>query len=99
MIDAEFTATLWVWKGGSWHFVRLPEVLSVEIADQDAALGPRPGFGSVRVEAEVGSSRWRTSLFPDKASGCYVLPVKKPVREAEGLLVDDEITLRLRVLE
>jgi hypothetical protein len=33
----------------------------------------------------IGSSRWRTSIFPDKQRATYVLPVKKAVRAAEGL--------------
>jgi hypothetical protein len=47
-------------------------------------LGQRRGFGSVKVTARIGSSRWQTSLFPQKAGGWF-LPVKKPVRLAEGL--------------
>jgi hypothetical protein len=47
-------------------------------------LGKRRGFGSVKVSARIGSSRWQTSLFPQKTGGWF-LPVKKPVRLAEGL--------------
>jgi len=32
-----------------------------------------------------GDADWRTSLFPDKARGSLLLPVKKPVRAIEGL--------------
>jgi len=47
-------------------------------------LGKRRGFGSVKVTAQIGDSRWQTSLFPQKTGGWF-LPVKKPVRLAEGL--------------
>lgn len=47
-------------------------------------LGKRRGFGSVKVTARIGDSRWQTSLFPQKSGGWF-LPVKKPVRLAEGL--------------
>ena len=52
----------------------------------------------MRVEVTIGSSTWRTSVFPDKARG-YVLPVKKQVRRAESLDVGDSTRLTLRLLE
>ena len=59
-------------------------------------LGRRRGFGSVKVTARIGDSQWQTSLFPQKSGGWF-LPVKKPVRQAEGLdfgdAVDGELEL------
>jgi hypothetical protein len=52
--------------------------------------GRRRGFGSVKVVAQIGGSRWQTSLFPQKTGGWF-LPVKKPVRLAEGLEFGDAI--------
>ena len=46
--------------------------------------GKRRGFGSVKVTVQVGGTRWQTSLFPQKTGGWF-LPIKKPVRLAEGL--------------
>ena len=56
----------------------------------------RRGFGSVRVTVTLGDSRWQTSLFPNK-DGSWFLPVKKPVREAEGLLEGDEVEVTLEL--
>jgi hypothetical protein len=53
------------------------------------------GFGSVRVDVTIGSTSWSTSVFPSKDAGAYVLPVKAPVRRAEGL--DDGTTARIRL--
>jgi hypothetical protein len=53
-------------------------------------LGKRRGFGSVKVTARIGDSEWQTSLFPQKSGGWF-LPVKKPVRLAEGLDFGDEV--------
>ena len=53
-------------------------------------LGKRRGFGSVKVTAHIGDSRWQTSLFPQKSGGWF-LPVKKPVRLAEGLDFGDTV--------
>ena len=46
----------------------------------------------------IGTTAWRTSIFPSTAHGGYVLPVKKAVRTAEGIDVDDEVTVRLDVV-
>ncbi len=84
MQPASFTAELFSWKDdGSWFFVALPEDLSDQIADEQH--GPRTGFGAVPVQVNVGETTWSTSVFPDKQRGVYILPVKKLVREREGL--------------
>jgi len=92
-----FSAPLWQYPGeGSWYFVQVPEEISDDIADLTA--GSRKGFGSVRVSVTVGESVWQTSVFPSK-SGCYLLPVKKPVRIAEGLFEGSSVETQLEVLD
>jgi hypothetical protein len=102
MADAHaFTAPLWQWdarRQDTWTFVTVPPEVTTAIEDLADARGPRAGFGSVRVEVQVGRSTWRTSLFPDKASGCFVLPIKRSVREANGVDTGDEVAVTLRVL-
>jgi hypothetical protein len=51
----------------------------------------------VPVRVEAGSSSWETSIFPDAASGCFVLPIKKAVRVAEDVEEGDELTVTLTV--
>ena len=85
MVQHLFRARVWEHspgEPGSWHFLTLPADLAEDIRLE---AGPRAGFGSVPVEVSVGSSTWRTSLFPDTATGSFVLPVRKQVRLAEGL--------------
>jgi hypothetical protein len=85
MVQHEFRAELWEHSPGdpgSWHFLTLPAELAEDITLE---AGLREGFGSIRVEVSIGSTTWRTSLFPDAATGSFVLPVKKQVRQAEGL--------------
>lgn len=85
----EFTADLWEYGGeASWFFVTVPEDQSDEIADQ---VPQRTGFGSVRVDVTLGASNWSTSLFPARDLGAYVLPVKRAVREREGLEHGDSV--------
>jgi hypothetical protein len=92
-----FRAELWEHSPGdtgSWHFLTLPVELSDDIRLE---AGPREGFGSIRVEVSIESSPWRTSLFPDAATGALVLPVKKAVRRAEGLSAGATCEVSLRV--
>jgi hypothetical protein len=84
----EFEADLWRWdarQADIWTFVSLPIDLADEIGD---VAGPiSRGFGSLRVEATIGATTWRTSIFPDAKRGTYVLPLKRAVRDSEGLEV------------
>lgn len=59
--------------------------------------GRRRGFGSVKVTARIGASRWQTSLFPQKTGGWF-LPVKKPVRLAEAIDFGDAVQGELELL-
>ena len=80
-----FTASLWLWKDdSSWWFVTLPDDVSDEIEDLHGTSAG--GFGSIKVEATVGGTTWRTSLFPSTEQRAYVLPMKKAVRTAESLV-------------
>ena len=92
-----FQAELWEWEAkGGWFFVTLPDELADDIrARTDDGL--RRGFGSVRVEATIGGSTWRTSIFPESGGDSFVLPVKKPVRTAEGIGPGDTVAVSLLV--
>jgi hypothetical protein len=93
MLEFCFSAALWVSSGqGAWHFVTVPVEFSEPLR---AAAGPRTGFGAVPVTAQVGDAVWQTSVFPDAASGCFFLPVKRAVREANDVEDGDEITVTL----
>lgn len=96
--SCRFTAELWRWteEPEGWFFVTLPEGPTSLVRER-----PRPprGFGSVRVEATVGTTTWRTSVFPDSRSGRYVLPMKKAVRAAEDLAEGQPLDVLLTVLE
>lgn len=91
-----FEAELWLYPGekASWHFITVP----VEISHQIRFFaGTTNGFGSIRVSAGIGDTRWATSLFPDKASGSYFLPVKATVRKAENITTGDRVCVELRI--
>jgi hypothetical protein len=85
------------WSGdkASWYFIVLTGDVVGEI--HYAAMGRTGGFGSVKVRATIGGTRWETSLFPDRKAGGFVLPVKAAVRKAESLNEGDRVTLSLRI--
>lgn len=88
-----------VWTSGdvpaSWHFL----TIDGDVAQAIHALalmrrlesGRRRGWGSMKVVAMIGDTRWETSIFPDKSSGSWLLPVKASVRKAEGLAAGDAV--------
>jgi len=93
-----FDAELWEWdarRADTWVFVSLPAEQSEEIRE---LVGPRRGFGSVRVRVTVGASTWTTSIFPDSARG-YVLPIKRAVRKAEALDTGDTTTVTVKLFD
>jgi hypothetical protein len=96
----DFEAELWIWDARpdeSWTFVSLPVEASDEIRDLTA--GTKRGFGSVRVQATVGLTTWRTSIVPDSKQGAYVLPVKRAVRKAQSLEPGDSVKVTVEVLD
>ena len=94
-VTFSFEADLWVYSGNAaWHFITVP-------SEEGGAIrlfsGRKTGFGSVRVEAVIGGSRWKTSVFPDKNSGSYLLPVKAEVRRNEALAAGDRVNVMITI--
>lgn len=92
-----FTAPLWLWKGqapAAWHFVTLPpeEAGLIRMA---LPRGRARGWGSVRIRAMIGGTSFSTSLFPDRKTGSFLLPVKAEVRAREGLASGHDVTVSL----
>lgn len=83
-VSYSFSGPLWEWTSRtSWYFVSVSEVVADDIEERFGSNAG--GFGSIRVEATVGETTWRTSIFPSTTEKTYVLPVKKSVRSAEQL--------------
>ncbi|WP_353814649.1 DUF1905 domain-containing protein [Agromyces sp. SYSU T00266] len=95
--EYRFTGVVYRWNeraADSWFFVDVPEELSDEIRDRPRM--PR-GFGSVRVAATIGGTTWRTSIFPGTER--YALPLKRAVRDAEGIEPGEPVDVHLETLE
>ena len=101
--SVETTATLWIWTSpqapASWHFLTVDgdaaEAIRATALMRRLEGGQRRGWGSIRVTAMIGDTKWQTSVFPAKESGGYLLPVKAAVRKSEGLTAGDTVTVRV----
>jgi hypothetical protein len=83
-LSFSFSAALWKWTGKSaWFFIDVPK----EFADEIRFFAPdsKRGFGSVRVAAKIGDTVWKTSIFPSKSKGSYILPIKAEIRKKNAL--------------
>jgi hypothetical protein len=93
----DFEAAIWEAKGkAAWSFVTLPETMAQDVR---YFTGVRRGWGSVRVEATLGNSRWMTSIFPDSKRNSYLLPLKAAVRAAEKVGTGDTVRISLRLAD
>lgn len=92
---------VWLWQGadgapakGAWYFI----TIDGETADAiRAGAVNAAAWGSIYVEATIGATTWRTSLFPSKAHGGWLLPLKAAVRKAEkiaeGTVVEAQLVM------
>lgn len=99
------TATLWIWTSNkapaSWHFLTIAgaagDAIHALALMRRLESGRRRGWGSMKVAATIGDTSWETSMFPDKTSGGWFLPVKASVRKAEGLAAGDEVKVNMTI--
>jgi hypothetical protein len=93
-MNLELRGEIWFWKGPApWYFVSVPDRECRELAAASRFVSY--GWGMIPVSARIGTTEWKTSLFPK--DGRYVVPVKATVREAETLEVGDTVTIGLTV--
>jgi len=76
-----------------WHFVFVPKKQSEEIKKSFGT--PSRGWGSIPVVVTIGNTKWKTSVFPDKQSGGYLLPLKADVCKKEQIFSEDSISFSL----
>lgn len=93
------TGPVWQWRPaeapGGWFFLTVDGQAAAEV--RYAALGRTGGFGSVKVTARIGDTEWRTSLFPHRESGGFLLPLKAEVRRREGIGPGQAVTVDLTI--
>lgn len=88
---------VWLYPGTTpWHFVSVPKKESEKIKKKFGASAR--GFGSLPVTITLGKTKWKTSIFPEKRSGEYILPLKAMVRKKEDIMNGDTITFLLEII-
>lgn len=81
---------------GAWRFARVPEKISEKIREMQKGRLKR-GWGAVYVKAKIRKSEWDTSIFPDRRSATYLLPLKKEIRYQENLYDGIDIKVSIEV--
>jgi len=93
-MNFEFSGRIWYWRGPSpFHFLTVPEAQSSELKAVVHLV--TYGWGMIPVQAQIGGTRFTTSLF--YKDGLYVLPIKSSVRKAEGIEEGDYVTAQFEV--
>lgn len=93
-MNVEFNGKIWYWRGPApFYFVTIPAEQSEDLKTISGFV--TYGWGMIPVQARIGQTEWKTSLFPK--DGGYIVPLKDSVRKAEKLDEGDEITVRLEV--
>ncbi|XDD50215.1 DUF1905 domain-containing protein [Leptospira sp. WS92.C1] len=90
LVTIQFTAKVWVYPGkGGWHFLTLSLAASKEV--RSIVQGVTGSWGMIPISVEIGNTRWRTSIFSEKNSPKYVLPLKADVRKKEKILANQKV--------
>jgi hypothetical protein len=90
----EFSGKIVYWRGPApYYFVAMPEEESLDLKAVSGLV--TYGWGCIPVQARIGETEWKTSLFPK--DGLYMVPIRVNVRKVENLDLGDEVTVRLEV--
>ena len=93
----EFEGTVRLWPANEKFFLLgLPKDLSADIFEISDGL--TNGWGSLKVEARIGTTVWRTSIFPDETLCIFELPLKALVRKQNNLDVGSVTSCEIELL-
>jgi hypothetical protein len=91
-----FSSKVWLYPGkAAWHFLTLPKNLADEISENFGYF--KQGWGSIKVVVKIQETVWETSIFQDKKSQSYLLPIKSAIRKKLDIKENDEITINLEI--
>jgi hypothetical protein len=87
---------VWLYPGkAGWFFVTLPVDVAKDI--DFYFVQEKKGWGSLRVKVNIGKTHWMTSIFPDKKSESYLLPLKAEIRKKEQIKENDVVKLSIEL--
>lgn len=91
-----FQEDVWVYPGkAAWHFITVPSDTTKDI--NFFFQHQKRGWGSLPVTVTIGTTTWLTSIFPDKKTNSYLLPLKAEVRKKENLKAGSPCTVWLEI--
>ncbi len=91
-MEFSFSATVWEWRGPApFHFVSVPPDVAIEIKELASAV--TYGWGMIPVSGKIGTTMFDTSLWAK--NGTYAVPLKDAVRKAEGISLNDLVSIEL----
>ncbi len=91
-MEFSFSATVWEWRGPApYHFVSVPPDVAIEIKELASAV--TYGWGMIPVSGKIGTTMFDTSLWAK--NGTYAVPLKDAVRKAEGISLNDLVSIEL----
>lgn len=94
--EYEIDTVVWLYPGmAGWHFVTIPQDLAADIKRHFGTI--KRGWGSIPVRVTINRTTWETSIFPDKQSNGYLLPIKADVRKKEHISVDEKVHVLLEI--
>ncbi len=94
--EYKIKTSVWLYPGlAGWHFVNVPKKESKEIRATSGKSSR--GFGSLPVTVTIGKTSWKTSIFPDKKSETYLLPLKAAIRKKERFGNGDTVTFSIKL--
>jgi len=88
---------VWLYPGSqaAWHFLTLPKSTAKIIREEFKNI--KRGWGSLPVMATIGATTWKTSIFPDKKTGSYLLPLKSQIRKKNNIHANDLVSFTLKI--
>lgn len=93
-LEYKLKEKLWLYEGkAAWHFITIPPKVTKNI-DFYFRMN-KGGWGSLPVTVKIGDTIWKTSIFPDSKSKCYLLPIKAIVRKQENLNNGDVVSFSI----
>lgn len=96
MPQLKFKAKVWLYAGkSSWFFISLLKIKSKAIKKIFKDL-MRP-FGSIKVNAQIGETKWDTSIFYDKKRETFLLPLKSSIRKMEKIINEEIVEIYIDI--
>lgn len=95
----KFKEKVWLWgydTDAPWHFISVPKNETSKIKEDFGKFAR--GWRSLRIEAKIGKTVWRTSIFLDSRTESYLLPLKASVRKSEEIIAGDTVSLLIKIL-